>query len=69
LEPIWAAYGIDPGAVTNEVESHAAGRGRPSLLSHTDAVYVIDPKGRERVFMRSSFDPKEMADNLRILAD
>lgn len=68
LEPIWVSYGIDPGAVTEEVESHFSGSGRPYTLSHTDAVYLIDPDGRERVFLRSSFDPKALARDIKTLA-
>jgi protein SCO1/2 len=68
LEPVWVSYGIDPGAVTEEVESHTTGSGRPYQLSHTDAVYLIDPEGRKRVLLRSSFDPEALARDIKTLS-
>jgi len=68
LEPVWISYGIDPGAVAEEVESHTSGSGRPYQLSHTDAVYLIDPQGRERTLLRSSFDPEAMAKDIKTLS-
>jgi cytochrome oxidase Cu insertion factor (SCO1/SenC/PrrC family) len=32
-------------------------------FGHTDAIYLIDPEGRERVFMRSTADPEDVAHN------
>ncbi len=68
LEPVWVSYGIDPGAVAEEVESHTSGSGRPYQLSHTDAVYLIDPDGRERTLLRSSFDPEAMSKDIKTLS-
>lgn len=67
LEPIWIAYGIDPGGIAEEIEAHLSGSGRPYELSHTDALYVIDTKGNKRVLLRADFDPADLAKNLRTL--
>lgn len=68
LEPVWASYGIDPGVAREEVESHVSGSGRPYLLRHTDAIYVIDPDGRKRVLMHSDLEPKDLAANIKTLS-
>ncbi len=61
LEAVWSDYGIDPGAMLNrEGDDHY-------LLAHTDAVYVIDAEGRQRVLMRSDLDPAALAANLEAL--
>jgi protein SCO1/2 len=58
LAPVWTAYGIgatpDVGAAT---------------VTHTDAVYLIDRQGRERVLMRPVPAAEDLAHNLRTLAD
>lgn len=64
LEGVWSAYGIDPGTMLGR-EGEG---GDHNLLAHTDAVYVIDPDGRERVLMRSDLDPAALAANLEALA-
>lgn len=61
LEPVWQAYGIWPGTV--------AASGGSMAMGHTDAVYVINAEGRERVFMRSDFDADALAANLEALVD
>jgi hypothetical protein len=33
-------------------------------LAHTDAVYVIDPRGRERMLAHSDLDPAALARDL-----
>lgn len=67
LEPIWGLYGIDAFKVRQEVESHVSGSGRPLEVSHTDAIYVIDADGNQRVLMRSTFEAKDLASNIRAL--
>lgn len=54
LEAVWLAYGVYGGS---------AG------IGHTDAVYVIDPQGRERVFMRSDFDAEALVRNLQAVLE
>jgi protein SCO1/2 len=56
LAPVWASYGIR--AVPDE--------GRPTV-THTDAVYLIDRQGRERVLMRPVPETDDLVANLRIL--
>lgn len=66
LERVWSDYGISPGM---EPMAHDA-TATPAAdydLSHTDAIYVIDPQGRERVLMRSSLGPESLTDNLKAL--
>lgn len=78
LEAVWQAYGIDPGA--SALLSHSTAlSGTPgaaathqaeaaaSLFLHTDAIFVIDPDGRQRVFLRSDFDPTLLAKDLKSL--
>lgn len=63
LEQVWRAYGIYPGrhlGTPDGLGTPAAGGG----AGHTDAIYLIDPDGRERVFLRSSATPQEIADNV-----
>ncbi len=61
LEPVWAAYGIHPGPNWSTPEAHGPG--------HTDAIYLIDAEGRERVFLRAGIPPQVLADNLVALVD
>jgi protein SCO1/2 len=61
LQQVWQAYGIWPGMAATPEGSTGMG--------HTDAVYVIDAAGRERVFMRSDFDAEALVANLKALAD
>lgn len=65
LKPIWSAYYIDPGNLVMSPQSHGA----PPALAHTDAVYVIDTKGRERVLLHSDLDPKKLASDLKTLVE
>lgn len=75
LERVWHAYGIYPGtdpatpahehSAEQSPEATAPGGGE----GHTDAIYLIDPEGRERVLMRSSIDPDSLTYNLEILAN
>ena len=54
LEEVWRAYGVYGGR---------------SGMGHTDAVYVIDPEGRERVFMRSDFEAAALVANLEAVLE
>lgn len=72
LEPLWASYYIDPGAMmTDDHDDHGDGTHSTDgeLFAHTDAVFLIDRDGNERVLLRSHTDPKVLAQNLKILAD
>lgn len=67
LAQVWRDYGIFPGMSPGSV-----GRSTPTAgggEGHTDAIYLIDPEGRERVFLRSSVPPQQIADNLAALVD
>ncbi|TAK23345.1 MAG: SCO family protein [Chloroflexota bacterium] len=55
LAPVWQAYHI------------YAGDRRDGLEAHTDAIYVLDRDGGQRAFLRSDFDPDELASALRKL--
>lgn len=61
LEPIWASYGIHPGPDWSTPEAGGPG--------HTDAIYLIDPEGRQRVLLRAGITPQVLADNLNALVD
>ena len=66
LARVWGDYGIDPGRIAATPDGSTtldAGGG----LGHTDAIYFIDPAGNERVFMRSSATPQQIAGNLTAL--
>jgi protein SCO1/2 len=58
LASVWSAYGIvatpDPDAPT---------------ITHTDAVYLIDRQGRERVLLRTDALGESLLHDLRILLD
>lgn len=81
LEPVWQAYGIYAGdQPTEEAAHHGAENVEATLLDsgtppsdygqgHTDAIYVIDPDGRQRVFLRSGTDPGVLAANLEALVN
>ena len=59
LEQVWRAYGIYPGrhlGTPEGLSTPAAGGG----AGHTDAIYLIDPDGREQIFLRSSATPQEI---------
>lgn len=54
LAPVWAAYGIGVQAGSNAV-------------THNDAVYLIDARGRERVLLHSDDLAKDLTNDLRAL--
>jgi protein SCO1/2 len=72
LEQVWASYAVDPGSIVPHREpglvDPAGSADALDVLAHTDAVFVIDPDGRERVLMRSNLDPADHARNLTTLA-
>lgn len=55
LSGVWALYGI--GVIDN---------GAP-VVSHNDALYLVDGQGRERLLMHSSAPTETLVRNLRIL--
>jgi protein SCO1 len=54
LAPVWAAYGIGVQAGS-------------STVTHNDAVYLIDAKGRERVLLHSEDLATDLTNDLRAL--
>jgi len=82
LEPVWASYYVDPGAMMADDHAetdahdahgeHADHEATPAAggqqLTHTDAIFLIDRDGKWRVLLRSETPPKEIADDLAILA-
>jgi protein SCO1 len=54
LSPVWVAYGIgvQPGS---------------STVTHNDAVYLIDARGRERVLLHSEDLARDLTNDLRAL--
>jgi protein SCO1/2 len=72
LAPVWQSYGVDPGQVVpHRDQSLVDAAGSPDtsdLLAHTDAIFVIDRQGRERVLMRSNLAPADLAKNIEALA-
>lgn len=81
LERVWQTYGVYPGKQPApgtphhdenraNVEIARSDTGTPLTdygQGHTDAIYVIDPEGRQRVFLRSGIDPGTLAANLETL--
>jgi protein SCO1/2 len=59
LEPVWAQYGI--------ASLRAPAGTLPAAVGHTEALYLIDPQGRERTLLRGDFDPAQLARALRTL--
>lgn len=57
LQPVWSAYGVrietDPGS---------------SAVGHSDAIYLLDPKGRARVLVHSDITPEALAGDVKVLA-
>lgn len=71
LEPVWRAYGVYPGMnLATPVHTHSEGTFEPGGgEGHTDAVFVIDPDGRQRVLMRGYLEPASLVHNIEVLAD
>jgi protein SCO1/2 len=57
LQPVWAAYGI-------RVETDPAATG----VGHSDAIYILDRKGRARVLVHSDITPEALAGDVKLLA-
>jgi protein SCO1 len=55
LTPLWSAYHI------------ASYTGSDGIVIHSTGVYLIDQQGRERIFLDQGFDPKMLADDVRVL--
>lgn len=75
LAQVWKAYYIDASGMVAEDATPIGGpmatpdaSPRESLPAHTDAIFIIDKEGNERVLMRSSADYKAIAANLRALS-
>jgi protein SCO1 len=62
LSPVWKAYyiGVTPG-------SEAGSPLGDNEVIHSEAVYVIDKAGRERVLLGLPFSARDLADDLRKL--
>jgi len=56
LEAIWALYGV--GSFSNGTV----------VVSHNDAIYLIDAKGRERLLVHASTTEADLTSDLRALA-
>lgn len=65
LRPVWAHYFVASDAKDGV---SAGGAAAPQAVSHTTIVYVIDPEGQVRVFLPANFDPKDLVQDIRILA-
>lgn len=75
LAQVWKEYYIDASGMVYEDATPVPGApatptpGAGSPPAHTDAIFIIDKEGNERVLMRSSADPKDIANNLKALAN
>ncbi|MCO5221774.1 MAG: SCO family protein [Thermomicrobiales bacterium] len=68
LEAVWRSYGIEATEIEDEVNSHINGSASVARVRHTDAIYLIDGDGNERVLMRANDDPQDLASNLEALS-
>ena len=61
LQPVWDAYhiAVQPGS---DATAHIG------AVSHTVGVYILDPRGDERVYLDDTFDPQTLAADLRALS-
>jgi len=57
LQPVWSAYGI-------RIETDPAVTG----VGHSDAIYLLDAKGRARVLVHSDITPDALAGDVKVLA-
>jgi protein SCO1/2 len=55
LSPVWNAYSVYAQNATD------------SKITHTDAVYLIDKQGRERVFFADDFTNDQLTGDLKVL--
>lgn len=68
LRPVWRHYYVGSDAKEVNPEAVAASAPTPQQVGHTAIVYVLDSKGRIRVFLPGNFDPKDLVTDLRLLA-
>ncbi|MEO7019403.1 MAG: SCO family protein [Ktedonobacteraceae bacterium] len=54
LSPVWNAYSIYAQPAT-------------ATVTHTSAVYIIDDKGRERIFFSNDFTSAQLTNDLKVL--
>ncbi|TMI89846.1 MAG: SCO family protein [Bacillati bacterium ANGP1] len=66
LRPVWANYYV--GTDARGAAPRAAGGPAGAPVDHTAIVYVIDPRGRLRVFLPGNFESRDLALDLKILA-
>lgn len=62
LEPVWSAY-----SVAVEGGASTPGEDDAGKVQHTGGVWLIDAQGHEQVYLDAAFDPKALADDLKIL--
>jgi len=55
LSPIWSDYAVDGGQMIN------------NKITHTDALYLIDKQGRERIFFADDFTNDQLTHDLKLL--
>ena len=58
LQPVWSAYGI-----RTETDPTV-----PTAVGHSDAIYLVDRKGRARVLTHSDITAEALAGDLKLLA-
>ena len=56
LQPVWSAYGIRTEADPTTTE-----------VGHSDAIYLLDRKGRARVLVHSNIAATDLANNVKLL--
>ncbi len=68
LQPVWAAYYmyVAPSASDDPAQQAAANYANRAA-THTDALFVVDRRGRERTLLRSDFEPEALASTLKRL--
>jgi protein SCO1/2 len=69
LEAVWKGYHVGVSLVPVKAGSPESRLYGAYAVGHSDAVYVLDKLGRQRVFLRSTFEPGEMLENLEVLLD
>jgi protein SCO1 len=69
LQQVWSGYAIDPGELlAMQATPMMALTPTTGTLSHSDAIYIIDTQGRERVLLHSDTAPNVLANDLKALA-
>lgn len=70
LQQVWRAYGVDPGTMMAMPHDMSATPAVTSgTLAHTNAVYLIDARGRERVLLTSVAEESSLVANLTALTN